>query len=49
MNLGDPQLLELMPPAFIARQGGLNIEVADGGVGGAHSNVDGEDNITSPE
>jgi len=49
MNLGDPQLLELTTPASTAGQGGPNVKVAGGGVGGAHSNDDGKDNITSSE
>lgn len=49
MNLGDPCLLELTPPVFAGGNGFPKVEMADRGVGCAHSNVDGKDNTTLPE
>ena len=49
MNLGDPRVLELTTPAVVGRKGFLKAKVANGGVGCAHSNDDGKDNITLPE
>jgi len=49
MNLGDPYLLELTTPVFAGGNGFPKVEMADRGVGGAHSNVDGQDNTTWSE